>query len=222
MRIILLGAPGSGKGTLGEKITQAYGFPRIATGDLLRQAVRDGTPLGRRAEEIMKAGGLVSDEIVTGIVRERIFDPDCRPGYILDGFPRTIAQAEALERLDGGRAEVVIALEVAPATLVARLSGRRVCPACPRVYNLTSQPPRLEGICDDDGHALVQRPDDAESVVLERIRVYERETAKLWDYYRAKPGFRPVDGEGPANEVFARASAVLETELEAVREERRA
>ena len=155
MRIVLFGAPGSGKGTLGEMLERAYGFPRISTGDLLRKAVREGTPLGRRAEGIMAQGGLVPDEVVTGIVRERIAAPDCAAGYILDGYPRTIAQAEALARIDGGRSEIVISFEVGLPSLIERLCGRRVCSSCGAIFHLTRKAPRREGLCDACGAGLL-------------------------------------------------------------------
>lgn len=210
MRLILLGAPGSGKGTVGEMIERAYGFPRVSTGDLLRKAVREGTPLGRRAEAVMASGGLVGDDIVTAMVAERIAAPDCRPGYILDGYPRTIGQAEALSRIGGGRPELVLALETGLETLVERLSGRIVCPSCQAVYNAVRKPPRREGVCDACGGALIQRPDDAADVVRERIRVYEAATAPLKDYYRSRSDYREIDGEGSPQEVFARIAAVLD------------
>jgi adenylate kinase len=148
MRVILFGAPGSGKGTQGDLITKRYGFPRISTGDLLRRAVQDRTSLGKKAEGLMKAGKLVSDEIVEELVRERISAADCRKGYILDGFPRTIAQAKALERIDGRRPEIVIGIEVRPEILFSRLTGRWVCPTCQAVYSHGVRAPRHHGLCD--------------------------------------------------------------------------
>jgi adenylate kinase len=213
MRLILLGAPGSGKGTLGAMIERAYGFPRISTGDLLRRAVREGTPLGRLAEGIMAQGGLVPDEVVTAIVRERIAEPDCRAGYILDGYPRTIVQAEALAAIDGGRREIVLSFEVGVECLVERLSGRIVCPACGAIYHLTRKAPAKPGLCDVCGAALQARKDDAAEVVRERIRVYESATAPLKAFYRERSDFRPIDGEGAADQVFARAAALLDGEL---------
>ncbi len=213
MRIVLLGAPGSGKGTLGERLESAYGFPRISTGDLLRQAVREGTPLGRRAADIMARGALVGDDIVIGIVRERITQPDCRRGYILDGFPRTLAQAEALDRLEDGRKEIALALEVKDEIVVARLSGRRVCDDCSAIFNVAGKPPREAGVCDHCGGPLQQRPDDGEAVVRARLEVYRRATAPLLDYYKARSTYREIDGEGAAEAVFRRAAVVLDAEM---------
>jgi adenylate kinase len=213
MRIILLGAPGSGKGTLGEMIARAYGFPRISTGDLLRQAVREGTPLGRQAEGIMAQGGLVPDEIVTAIVRERIARPDCRAGYILDGYPRTIAQAESLARIDTARRELVISFEVGLSSLIERLCGRRVCPSCGAIYHLTRKPSLRPGLCDSCGAGLQARTDDAVEVVRERIQIYESATAPLKAFYKERSDFRPLDGEGTAAEVFPRIAAVLDEAL---------
>jgi adenylate kinase len=215
MRIILFGAPGSGKGTLGERIERATGFPRISTGDILRKAVREGTPLGKQAAAIMAKGELVSDEIVTGLVRERIAEPDCRKGYILDGYPRTIAQAEALERLDGDRPEVVLALEVKDETVVARLGGRRVCGACATIFNVAGRAADQIGPCEECGGPLQQRLDDSEAVVRERLRVYREATAPLAGYYKARSTYRAIDGEGHPEDVFRRASAVLGAERKA-------
>jgi len=209
MRLIFLGAPGSGKGTLGEMVSRATGFPRVSTGDLLRKAVREGAPVGRKAEAIMKAGGLVDDATVTELVRDRIAAPDCLGGYILDGYPRTIAQARAVEAIDPVRPEIVLDLAVGEETIVNRLSGRRVCPACGAVFHVTGMPPKTAGVCDVCGGELVQRPDDAPSTVRERLRVYREATAPLEDYYRGKSTYRAVDGEGYAEDVYARIAAVM-------------
>ena len=210
MRIILLGAPGSGKGTQGDLLGKRTGFPRISTGDLLRLAVRRKTPLGLRAEALMARGLLVSDDVVEGLVRERIAEADCRGGYILDGFPRTIPQAEALAAMDGGRSEIVIGIEVDAEILIERLSGRRVCPACQAVFNLSAQPPARPGVCDACGGGLVQRPDDTAEVIRKRIEVYLEQTAPLKDYYRRKNEFQSVDGRGPVEEIAAAVAMILD------------
>jgi adenylate kinase len=212
MRLIFLGAPGSGKGTQGEMVSRATGFPRVSTGDLLRKAVREGTPTGRKAEAVMKAGGLVDDATVTELVRERIAAPDCLGGYILDGYPRTVAQARAVDAIDPARPELVIDLAASEESIVERLSGRRVCPACGAVFHETRKPPKSAGVCDVCGGELVQRPDDAPATVRERLRVYREATAPLEAYYRAKGTYRAIDGEGYAEEVFARIAALMAEE----------
>jgi len=209
MRLILLGAPGSGKGTMGEMISRATGFPRISTGDLLRKAVREGTPVGRKAEAVMKAGELVDDATVTGLVRERIAAPDCLGGYILDGYPRTIAQAEAIEAIDPDQPETVIDLVVGEATIVGRLGGRRVCDACGAVFHIVNKPPKIAGVCDACGGELVQRADDEPATVRERLRVYREATAPLQARYQAKGTYRSVDGEGYPEEVYSRIASLL-------------
>ncbi|MBN1939079.1 MAG: adenylate kinase [Candidatus Aminicenantes bacterium] len=212
MRLIFLGAPGSGKGTLGEMVSRATGFPRVSTGDLLRKAVREGTPTGRKAEAVMKAGGLVDDAIVTELVRDRISAPDCLGGYILDGYPRTVAQARAVDAIDTGRPELAIDLTVGEESIVERLCGRRVCPACGAVFHVNRKPPQAAGVCDACGGELIQRSDDAPDTVRERLRVYREATAPLEDYYRAKGTYRAIDGEGYAEDVYARIAALMTKE----------
>ena len=209
MRLILLGAPGSGKGTMGEMLSRETGFPRISTGDLLRKAVREGSPVGRKAEAVMKAGGLVDDATVTGLVRERIAAPDCLGGYILDGYPRTTAQAEAIEAIDPARPEIVIDLVVGEAAVIARLGGRRVCGACGAVFHTANKPPKAAGICDTCGGDLVLRADDEAATVRERLRVYREATAPLEARYRVKGTYRAVNGEGYPEEVYTRIAALL-------------
>lgn len=213
MRIILFGPPGSGKGTQADLIEKSYGFPKISTGDLLRQAVRDRTPLGQKAAAQMDRGNLVSDEIVEEIVRERIQSPDCQRGYVLDGFPRTLEQARSLERMDGGRPEVVIEIEIGEEILVDRLLRRRVCSRCGAIFNLALQPPKEEGKCDLCGGNLVQRPDDNPEVVRQRMKVYREQTERVRDFYVHKVIYRKVDGTGSVEDVFARIRLVLDAEL---------
>ena len=210
MRIILFGPPGSGKGTQGDRVEQKYGLPKVSTGDLLRQAVRDGTPLGRRAEDLMRQGLLVNDEIVEALVRERLAKPDCRQGYLLDGFPRNLSQVTILESMDGARPEVVIEIAIPSAEIIARLGGRRTCSACKAIYGVAGQEPRVEGICDVCGGSLYQRPDDKPEVIAERLRVYEEQTARIREHYQAKGVYHLADGAGPVEEVFGRIAAILD------------
>jgi adenylate kinase len=213
MRIVLFGAPGSGKGTQGEILARSTGLPRISTGDLLRQAVRDRTPLGLKAEAFMKAGGLVSDDVVIGLVRERIARPDCRRGYILDGFPRTIPQAEAVQAIDPGRPEVVIGIEIDPEILVDRLDERVVCESCQAVYNKSAKAPARPGVCDACGNLLVQRPDDSPDVVRERLRVYRTQTEPLEAFYRTRGVYRPVAGARTIESVAAEIGRIVQAAL---------
>lgn len=213
MRLILLGAPGSGKGSVSDLVTGAYGLPRVSTGDLLRHAVRDRTPLGLRAEETMRAGRLVPDGLVIDLVAERLASPDARRGYVLDGFPRTIAQAESLERLDPERPEVVADIVAGEDVLVRRLESRRVCPRCDAVYNVISRPPRRAGFCDRDGEPLVQRADDRAEIILNRLRVYHRETEPLIGYYEAKGALLRIDGGGTVEASFEALRPAIEAAL---------
>lgn len=205
MRIILLGGPGAGKGTQAEIICRRFDIPKVSTGDMLRAAVAAGTPLGQEARKIMEAGGLVSDEIILGLVRERIAAPDCKHGFLLDGFPRTIPQAEGLNQA-GVMIDFVIEIHVDDDEIVRRMSGRRVHPASGRTYHLGFNPPRSEGKDDVSGEALVQRDDDKEQTVRNRLRVYHRQTEPLIHYYSARasgsgPRFLRVDGIGPIEDI---------------------
>jgi adenylate kinase len=213
MRIILFGPPGSGKGTQGDLVERRYGFPKISTGDLLRRAVREKTPLGIKAEAMMNRGELVSDEVVEGLVRERITSPDTRRGYLLDGFPRNLAQVRSLEAMDGGRPEVVIEIDVDNRSLAERMQGRLTCRTCGAVYNPKLQKPRTEGRCDICGGELYQRADDRPEVISERLRVYKEQTEKIKAHYQAKGVFRRVDGSGSVDNVFGRISGILDREL---------
>jgi len=213
MRIILFGPPGSGKGTQGDLVEQKYGLPKVSTGDLLRQAVRDGTPLGRRADALMRQGRLVNDEIVEELVRERLEKPDCRTGYLLDGFPRNLSQVKILESLDRARPEVVIEIDVSSAEIIGRLSRRRTCSGCKAIYGLGGREPRVEDRCDACGGSLFQRPDDKPEVIAERLRVYQEETARIREHYHAKKVYHLVNGSGPVEDVFGRIVAILDGAL---------
>jgi len=216
MRIVLLGAPGSGKGTQSQRLVERLGIPQVSSGDLLRAAVARGTELGRRAKEAMDGGRLVDDSLVLQMIRERLGAGDTRRGFILDGFPRTLAQAEALERLLRDLTQpldAVVQLEVDAAELVRRISGRRCCADCGRVFNLFTSPrTAIESeLCPKTGapHRLTQRPDDNEATVAERLRVYEEKTRPLIDFYRARGLLRVIDATGDVEEVSRRLSQAL-------------
>jgi adenylate kinase len=197
MRIILLGAPGCGKGTHSAWITEGFGIPQISTGDILRAAVAAGTELGRSAKGFMDTGQLVPDEVILGLIRERLVEADVAAGFILDGFPRTIPQAEGLEGLlaDGKQPlDRVIKIDVAREELIQRITNRRVCSRCKAVYNVEFRPPKVAGTCDLCGGAVIQRDDDQEETVIRRLAVYERETAPLIEYYENKGLLAVVDG----------------------------
>ncbi|MGE5553247.1 MAG: adenylate kinase [Betaproteobacteria bacterium] len=213
-RIVLLGPPGAGKGTQAGFLKERYGVVHVSTGDILREAKAAGTPLGLLAKGYMDRGELVPDEVVIGLVRERLSQPDVRAkGFLLDGFPRTVAQAEALDQLLrelGLPLEAVLNLQVDPELLTRRLSLRRSCPACGGVYHLENRPPQREGVCDACGATLVQRPDDAEETVRNRLAVYARQTQPLIDYYAARGLLRNLDGEQPIEAVRQAITEVLE------------
>jgi adenylate kinase len=216
MRLILLGPPGAGKGTQAGFITQAFGIPQISTGDMLRAAVKAGTPLGRAAKEVMDRGALVSDDIIIGLVKERLREPDCVKGYLFDGFPRTIPQAEAL-RQAGVPIDHVLEIEVPDAAIIERMSGRRVHLPSGRTYHLKYNPPRVPGKDDVTGEDLVQRDDDREDTVRKRLAVYHEQTEPLVAYYRkwAKTGdprapkYQAIDGLKNVEDVRAAALAAL-------------
>ena len=221
--IILLGAPGAGKGTQAKLIAGTYGIPQISTGDLLRDNVARGTELGVAAKALMNKGELVPDQMVQGMVTERLRQPDGSRGFILDGFPRTVPQAEWLDKfLEQERegkdaagkaayaAPVVIQLLVDYAKLFERIAGRRSCPTCGRIYNVYLQPPKVEGICDVDGASLICRPDDREDVVKERLKAYEQQTLPLVNYYSSRGRLVAVDGDQPVEEVMQQAFSAIE------------
>lgn len=218
MRIVLLGAPGSGKGTQAQKLQAKYEVPQVSSGDLLREAVARGTELGLKAKAVMDAGQLVSDDIVLGLIRDRLSRPDAVNGFILDGFPRNIEQAnrltEMLEAL-GQPIEAVLLLDVQRETLVKRLAGRRICPKCGTVYNVNTMAPGATG-CAKDGAELQQRPDDNEEVIAKRLEVYEKQTRPLVEHYSKQGLLRVIAGEGELDEVFERMeSAALASEVPA-------
>ncbi len=218
MRIILLGPPGSGKGTQGDLISRRYRFPRISTGEILRRAVRDKIPLGVKAEAMMNRGVLVSDDIVLEVVRQRISADDCRRGYVLDGFPRTVRQAEALETLEADRPERALELRVDLPELVKRLSERLVCSRCPAVYNLRIQSPRQAGVCDACGGTLIRRKDDEPEVIAERLNIYRKEAEPLREFYMKKNVYFAVDSQGSPEDIFGRVSSYLDGILAGVAE----
>jgi adenylate kinase len=211
MHIILLGSPGSGKGTQAQFITEKYAVPQISTGDMLRAAVRDGTPLGVEAKKVMDTGGLVSDEIILGLIKERIAQADCTNGFLLDGFPRTIAQAEGLDAM-GIKIDYVIEINVADEEIVKRLAGRRVHLQSGRTYHIDYNPPKVDGIDDITGEALIQRDDDKEETVRKRLSIYHELTKPLVGYYSAasqQVKFNSIAGVGTVNEITNKVFAIL-------------
>lgn len=216
MRLILLGAPGAGKGTQAAFICKRYGIPQISTGDMLRAAVKAGTEMGLAAQKVMESGGLVSDDIIIGLVKERIVQPDCAAGFLFDGFPRTIVQADAMKAA-GVHLDLVLEIDVPDAAIIDRMSGRRVHPASGRVYHVAHNPPKVAGKDDVTGEDLIHRADDAEETVKNRLAVYQSQTRPLVDYYSrwaasAEPGaprYRKISGTGSVEEITARALAAL-------------
>jgi len=221
--VILLGPPGSGKGTQAKKIAEYYGIPQISTGDLLREHVARGTELGRQAQAIMARGELVPDDLMYGIVADRLTQPDCARGYVLDGFPRTAAQAgwldAFLEKQLFEKSEkwspVVIRLDVDYTQILLRLTGRRSCPTCGRIYNVHFQPPLVNELCDLDGSKLIQREDDREEVVRPRLDAYEVQTKPVADYYRVRGQLVPMNADQPVDELAARIFGVIDSHVAA-------
>ena len=212
IRIILLGAPGSGKGTQSARLQQEYGIPQISTGDMLRQAMADGTPVGKKAASYVNSGGLVPDDVILDLIRDRLAEPDAAGGFIFDGFPRSIPQAEGLDRIfaeSGLALDRAILIEVPYDEILERMTSRRVCGSCGAVYNLNTQPPRRPGVCDRCGSALTQREDDTEETVRHRLEVYEAATAPVVDYYRRRDLLSVVPGDAGVDEVFERVREVL-------------
>ncbi len=213
MNIVFLGPPGAGKGTQAKILIERYGIPQVSTGDMLREHRAKGTELGKKAQEYMDKGQLVPDEIILGMVKERLSQPDCEKGFILDGFPRTVAQAEALDKLlldMGKKLDFALALIVPDELLVERLTGRRTCKNCGMMYHVKYKPSKVEGKCDVCGGELYQRPDDNEETVRNRLKVYHEQTAPLIEYYRGKGILREIDGSKSIEEITQQIISILE------------
>ena len=213
MRLVLLGAPGAGKGTQAKMLIEKYKIPQISTGDILRKAVADSTPLGKEAKVIMDKGELVPDKIVLGLVEERVKQDDCKKGFILDGFPRNTAQAEALDKMlnaTGLPIDSALSVDVPKDDLMKRLTGRRTCKNCQQMYNVYYSPPKKDALCDKCGGELFQRGDDKEDTIKKRLEVYDAQTAPLIDYYNKKGILKSVMGVGNINEIFNKVCALLE------------
>ncbi len=216
MRLILLGAPGAGKGTQATFLCKRFGIPQISTGDMLRSAVKAGTPLGIAAKQVMDSGGLVSDEIIIGLVKERITQADCANGFLFDGFPRTIPQADAL-KVAGVKIDAVLEIDVPDSAIIERVVGRRVHPASGRTYHLQYNPPKVSGLDDETGEELIQRDDDREETVRKRLDVYHSQTRPLVEYYAGwavqggadAPRYSKISGTGSVSEITERALAAL-------------
>jgi adenylate kinase len=215
LKLIFIGPPGSGKGTQAKRLAAQHGVPHISTGDMLREAIADGTELGQKAAPIMASGALVSDELMLGIIDERLAKSDARRGFILDGFPRTLVQAEKLDTIvgnaDGNGADGlrVLQLLVPDDAIVERISLRRSCPTCGAIYHLASAPPAVDMVCDRDGAELIARPDDNETAVRKRLEAFHRQTLPVATFYKAKNLLREVDGVGPVDQVFERIEKSL-------------
>ncbi|HSY47656.1 MAG TPA: adenylate kinase [Thermoanaerobaculia bacterium] len=219
MKLIFIGPPGSGKGTQAKRLAAEHGVPHISTGDMLREAIADGTELGRKAAPIMASGALVSDDLMLGIIDERLAKPDALRGFILDGFPRTLVQAEKLDTIVGNSKGNgtgneagglrVLQLLVPDEAIVKRISLRRSCPTCGAIYHLESAPPAVDTVCDREGAELIARPDDNETAVRKRLEAFHRQTLPVATFYKAKHLLREVDGVGPVDEVFERIEKSL-------------
>ncbi len=211
-----MGLPGAGKGTQAEEINEKYGIPHISTGDMFRLAIKEGTPLGKQAQGYMDEGALVPDEVTNGIVEERLSKDDCAKGYLLDGFPRTIPQAEALDKITtklDRQLDYVIHVDVPEEKLLERLTGRRVCSTCGSSYHITYNPPKVEGVCDKDGGVLTQRDDDTAETVQKRLTVNIEQAKPLLDFYKEKGILITIDGDQPIDKVFTDIQAKLDNEV---------
>jgi len=211
MKLIFIGPPGSGKGTQAKRLASLHGVPHISTGDMLREAIADGTELGRQAAPIMASGGLVPDDLMIGIIRDRLTKADALKGFILDGFPRTVVQAEKLDSIvgNGDRGLRVLQLLVPDDVIVKRIALRRSCPTCGAIYHLESAPPANDNVCDRDGVELMARPDDNETAVRTRLEAFHRQTLPVATFYKSQSKLREVDGMGPVDEVFERIEKSL-------------
>jgi adenylate kinase len=212
MRLIFIGPPGSGKGTQAKRLSSRYEVPHISTGDMLREAVAEGTALGQEADKIMKSGALVPDDVIIGMIRERLARPDAKKGFILDGFPRTLPQAEKLDVLVSGNGSEplrVLRLLVPDEAIVKRIALRRTCAQCGAIYHLENQPPRVDGVCDKCGGGLIARPDDTEGAIRKRLESFHKQTTPVADYYKSKNALKEVDGIGPVDQVFERIAKSL-------------
>ena len=220
MKLIFIGPPGSGKGTQAKRLAAQHGVPHISTGDMLREAIADGTALGQQAAPIMASGALVSDDLMIGIINDRLAKPDAARGFILDGFPRTVVQAEKLDTIvgtsegngSGNEADglLVLQLLVPDEAIVKRISLRRSCPVCGAIYHLESAPPAVDSVCDREGAELIARPDDNETAVRKRLEAFHRQTLPVATFYKTKQVLREVDGIGPVDEVFERIERSLQ------------
>jgi adenylate kinase len=216
MRIVLLGAPGSGKGTQAKLLAEKYKIPQVSTGDLLRTAVSSGSDLGRKAKAAMDAGQLVSDDIVLGIIQERLSKPDAKPGFVLDGFPRNIPQAQALDAMLarlGQPLQLALLVDVDSEVLMKRITGRRTCGQCGAIYNVYFSPTKAQGKCNKCGGSVTQRSDDNEDTVRKRLAVYDEQTAPLVSYYKAQGKLRTVRGIGAINDIFKNISDIVEAQI---------
>ncbi|MFC2168918.1 adenylate kinase [Acidobacteriota bacterium] len=213
MRIILLGAPGSGKGTQGDLIARKYGFPKISSGDLLRKAISDNTPLGRETEAVMKRGDLVSDDVVTRMIKDRIDKEDCQRGYILDGFPRTISQARVLERMSPDESEFVFDIQLDDQVVIDRLSARRICSGCEHIFNLQLKLTGQKDACEDCGGTLIQRADDKPEVIKDRLKVYHGQNEALLVFYKEKNVYFSIEGDAKIEDIFKNIALLLDEKL---------
>ena len=215
MNLLIVGAPGAGKGTQAAEIAQRYKIPHISTGNMFRTVIKSGTKLGKKAKQIIDAGGLIPDDITSGIVRERLLQKDCAKGFLLDGYPRTITQAKDLAKLLdelGKKIDHVVSIEIPDDNVIARITGRRVCLNCGATYHLTHKKPKQKGICDVCGNRIVQRKDDVEETVRERQKIYKEVTLPIIGYYEAQDLVFHVDGDGTIEDVFERIKLSLESD----------